>query len=188
MSDWYRQLLIINFLQMVWVDKAVMSSTGADKCVVQALATLTDPPQLPGRHTDYEGVVGDVGSDHRSGTHHSITSYGVAAHDGAVGSQRCSALDKSTGIIAVNREVGSWCQDIGEHTTGTQEHIVLYLNALIDRDIVLHPHAIADDDIVTHIDILPKRASIAYTSTRLNMAEMPYLGATSYGHIIVDIR
>jgi hypothetical protein len=111
----------------------------------------------------------------------------MAAYHSAVGTQGCSFAYKGLGIDAVNREVGTGRGDVGEHTGGTTEHIVLYLYALIDRDIVLNADSIADADIVANINILAQRAVSADMGTALDMAEMPDLRAFTYFYIVIDV-
>ena len=78
--------------------------------------------------------------------------------------------------------------DVGEHTRGAAEDIVLYLHALIYRHVVLYAYAVADMYVVADVDVLPEGAVFAYHGALLYVAEMPYLGAGTYGAAVVDIR
>ena len=77
--------------------------------------------------------------------------------------------------------------DVGEHTTGTAEHVILYLDAFVNRNVVLDTDPVAYLDIVADVDILAKRATLTDHGTRLDMSEMPYLGAFAYRDIVIDI-
>lgn len=176
-----------NLFECVGVDEPVATTTRAREGVSKSLATLTYPSQLACGDADDESMVRHIGCNHRTGAHHGMSPYRVATDDGAVGSQRGSATDESACILSMYREVGPRRQHIGEDTAGTEEHIVLYLNAFIDRNIVLDAYSVANPHIVAHIDVLAKRTVLPYRGTRLDMTEMPYFGAVAYCDVIVNV-
>ena len=87
----------------------------------------------------------------------------------------------------MDREMRPRGDHIGEDTTRTAKHVVLYFHPLIYRNIVLDADTVADADIVAHIDILAKGATGTDTGTPLDVAEVPYLGVVADEDIVVDI-
>ena len=51
----------------VFPDQPVLSATGADQAVIQPMATLADPTDLPGRNTSHQGIIYYVFSHNGSG-------------------------------------------------------------------------------------------------------------------------
>ena len=76
---------------------------------------------------------------------------------------------------------------VGKHATRTAEHIVLQFDAFVNRNIVLDADPIADPHVIADVDILAQRAVLANHRARLDMAEVPYLGALANRHILVDV-
>ena len=85
------------------------------------------------------------------------------------------------------RIIGTRNQHIGKHTAGATKHIIFQFNTLVYRHVILDANTIANTYPIADIDILPHRTPFSYTSTRLNMTEMPYLRARTYLDIIVNI-
>ena len=166
---------------------AVVAATRALECVVETLAALTHPAHLSGRHTSHQGIVLDIASDHGTGGNERAASDGMPTDDGAISSQRRPLLNERAGINTMHREVGTRGDDIGEHTRGTTEDVVFYLDTLVDRDIVLDADTIANNHVVANVDVLSQRAVVAQTRTPLNVAEVPHIGALAYLDIVIDI-
>jgi len=85
-------------------------------------------------------------------------------------------------------EVSTRSGDVGEYARWATEHVVFNLHAFVDRHVVLYAHAIAYMYVVAYVDVLSEGAVLAYDGAFLHMAEMPYLGACTYGAAVVDIR
>ena len=83
--------------------------------------------------------------------------------------------------------MGAWCGHVGEHATRAAKHIILNFNAFVNRNVVLNANVIADYHVVAHVHILPKRAVFANHGTRLDVAEMPNLGAFADAHVVIDV-
>ena len=117
-----------------------------------------------------------------------MPSDGVAANDGAVGSQRGPFLDQCALVLAIGWAIQSGHQHIGKDTTRSEEDVVFNLHTFIDRHIILDTDTIADVDIGANIDILSQRAVLSKHSTFLDMTEMPYLGAFAQSDALIDVR
>lgn len=113
---------------------------------------------------------------------------GVAADDGAIGSQRGPFLDQRALILTLSGTIQPRHQHIGKHTTWSEKHVVFYLNTLVNRNIVLYSYSIPYLDIGTDVDVLSQRAVLSKHSTFLDVAEMPHLGALAQSDALIDVR
>ena len=110
----------------------------------------------------------------------------MSAHDGAVGPQGCSFLDKCPTVercVKPARGMG----DIGEDARRAAEYLVFQFHPFVDGHIVLDSHPVAYPYIASYVDVLPERAVPAYDGAFLDVAEMPYPGACSYFSTFVDV-
>ena len=154
---------------------------------IEALATFAHPTDLSGRHAGHQGVRLHILGHHSTGSNEGTLAHGMAADHGAISPQGGTFADLGLGIDTMYREMGTRRRHVGEYAARAAEHIVLNLNAFVDRDVVLHADAIADLNIVAHVHILSERAVFTNHGTFLDMAEMPDLGSLADAHILIDI-
>jgi hypothetical protein len=71
---------------------------------------------------------------------------------------------------------------------GSDEHLVLKGNALIDRNAVLYLHSVAHADILVDVDSLGQNALPANDSTFANLCEVPHTGTRADACTLSDYR
>ena len=155
--------------------------------MVKALAAFAHPTDLSGRHTCHQSVGFDVLGHHSTRGNEGAFTHRMSANHRAVGSQRGTLADAGLGIHTMHGKMGARCGHISEHATRSTKHIILNINAFVNRNIILHADIVANMDIITHIHILSERAIFADDSTFLDMAKMPDLGPFANAHIVVDV-
>ena len=166
-----------------------MPARGAGQVVRQPGSAFASPADLARRHAKHECVGGDVRSHDGAGANHCPLPYLMPAHDcgicpdGGTGAHKCpEVVGRALGVLGTRGEIV--CEDAGRPA----EHPVAKLHALIDGNVVLNLHAIADGDIVRNVHVLSKAAALTNPRTRLDVAEMPHLGAIADGGPLVNDR
>jgi len=111
---------------------------GLSVCIeVQPLAELGHPTDLLGGIANDQGIGGDVFCDHGSGADEGVRSDVVAADDGGIGADAGSATHVRTRVLAPSIDGAAGVDDVGKHTAGAQEHVVIARDAFVDGDVVL---------------------------------------------------
>ena len=111
----------------------------------------------------------------------------MAAHNGAVGSERSSLAYARTRVNAMHRKMRPWSTHVREYARRATEYVVLQFYAFVDGYVVLDTDTVSDPDVVRNIDILSQRTVAPDDGSFLNVAEMPDLRSRADGHAIVDI-
>ena len=165
----------------------ILSPAIALKRSVEAFATLAHPSYLSRWNAGHQRIRFHVFGHHSTSGDQGTLAYGMTAHHRAVGPQRSALTDSRLGIHPMNREMGSWRGHVGENTTRPTKDVVFNLNALIDGDVVLDPNTVAYAHVVAYVDILSQGTTLANDGTRLDMAEVPYLGPFANSDAFIDI-
>ena len=92
----------------------VATAAGAGEAAVEASSAFAHPADLTCRNSGDEGIVFDIFGDYGTGGDQCAAAHGVAADDGAVGSQRGPFFYQRLGVDTVHGEVGAGGDDIGE--------------------------------------------------------------------------
>ena len=87
---------------------------------------------------------------------------GAAAHEGSL-------------VLVLPRHVASGVDDVREHHGRSAEHVVLELDAFVDRDVVLYFHVVAQSRAAHDDDVLAEVAAFTDHRARHHVAEMPDL-------------
>jgi hypothetical protein len=74
--------------------------------------------------------------------------------------------------VAANN-LGSRIRDVGKHTRGSTENIVLELYSCVDRNVVLDFDIVPNDDISGDKNVLPQNAMFSKSDIWRNMTKMP---------------
>ena len=111
-----------------------------------------------------------------------------AADDRRVRADRRAAPHERPPVLVLARDVAARIDDVREHHRRPAEHVVLELDALVDRDVVLDLHVVADPRAVHHDDVLAERAALADDRAAEHVAEMPDLRAGADRRAVVDVR
>ena len=172
----------------VFPDQPVLSAAGADQAVIQPLAALADPTDLPGRNAGHQGKILNVFRHDGTGGDQRAAPYRMTAHNRAIRAQRCALAHARTRINSVHREVRPRSIYIRENTGRPTEDIVLYFDALIDGNIVLDADTIPNAGVVAHIHILTQGTVRSDDSPSLDMTKMPNFRSCADAYAIVDIR
>ena len=157
----------------VFPDQPVLSAASADQAVIQPLAALADPTDLPGRNTGHQGIIFYVFSHNGTGGYQGAAPYRMTAHYRAIRAEGGTLAHARTRVNTVHWEVRPRSIYIRENAGRATEDIVFELNALVDGNIVLDPDTIPDADIVANIHILAQGTILSDDSPTLDMAEMP---------------
>ena len=74
---------LLSFLE-VFPDQPVLSAAGADKAVIQPLAALAYPTDLPGRNAGHQGIILNVFRHNGTGGDQRTAPYRMTAHNRAI--------------------------------------------------------------------------------------------------------
>ena len=180
------RMTLFSFLEVL-PDQPVLSPARASKAIVQTTTTLAHPPYLPGRNTSHQSIIFYVPCHHGSSGDQRRAANGMAANDGAIGSEGCSLAYARTRINSMHREMRPRGTHVREYARRAAEYVILQLYAFVNGYVVLDTDAVSDPDVVRYIDILSQRTIAPNDGTFLNVAEMPDLRSCADGHAIVDI-
>ena len=180
------RITLLSFLEVL-PDQPVLSPARASEAVIQATTTLAHPPYLPGRNTSHQSIIFYVPCHHGSSGDQRRAANGIAANDGAIGTQGSPLAYERARVRAMHREMRPWGTSVRKYARRAAEDVILQLYAFVNGYVVLDTDAVSDPDVVRDIDILSQRTVTSDDGTLLNMAEMPNLRSRADGHAIVDI-
>ena len=142
---------------------------------------------MTGRNARHQGIIGDVVGNDGSGGDQCAAADGVAADHRTVGSQARANAYARTRKKTVRRKMRARGVYVGKYAGRPAEDIVFQVHAFIDGYIVLDPDPVANPDTGADVDVLAEGTVTSDNGAGLDMAEMPYLGASTNGRTCVHI-
>jgi len=131
-------------------------------------------------------VVGDVFCDNRAGTDEGVAADGVAADDGAVGTECCAFFDEGGTHLVHFADFRTRVEDVGKDHRGAAEDAVFQGDAFVNGDIVLNFTFVADDGVGADDDVLADVAVFSYFRSGKDVGEMPDLRFFANFNVVVD--
>lgn len=149
---------------------------------------LAHPADLACRHPDHQRIGRHVAVDDGAGADEGVLAHGVAADDGAVGSQGRAALDQRVAIFVFAGDATAGVIDVGKDHARAAENVVLQRDVVVHRDVVLHLDVVADHHLVADKHVLAKGAITADDRLSADMNPMPDAGVFANLGAFVDDR
>ena len=152
---------------------------------IQFFAAFAHPVDLLGWIAYHKRVVRDILCDYRPGADEGIAADGMAADNGAVGSQGSALLDEGRTNLVHLGDFRPGVVDVGENHRGAAEDAVFEGDAFIDADVILDFAFVADGHIGADDNVLADVAVFTDFGAGKDVGEVPDLCffANFYTHI-----
>jgi hypothetical protein len=154
---------------------------------VEPMPEFTDPSDLPGRITDYQGIWQYCLRDHSSCADKGKLTDIMTTNNGGICTNASTSPDIGFGIIATPVDGAPGVYNVSKNHGWTKEHIVITGNTFINRYIVLDFNVTAQDYPRRYNHVLSYITFLSYLTACHDMTKVPNLRAAAYyGTLICD--